>query len=586
MIQGKGKVIFKLFLAVVILMSFLVSWTKPASSAGVTCTWLGGTSGSWHAPSNWDCGHIPVVEDTVIIPTGVSFYPVFDFTDWTKVFRVDKIYIYKDAMLTITNTDGGERNFDANEWHIDGMLKFSSSAYSFSVNLNYSVPTGTINVGIYGDIFFDVSVGALRFYSPYNNNGELRQRVGGECAVLLKAGGTHGGVFNIKNIMIQATDPNSEFIFVPGSQLNVPDLNPYGGKVYIRGGYNAAGDTTGLIIDGGYVEIDSAAAVTMPYLTSIGSGTTLTIKSPLSMRFLGLSGTLDNLSTISVNTGLNWTNGGFTGVGTTTIESGTTSTITSTGGGTIDTQTLTLAGTTNWNGKNVTLSNGAAIINNGTFNANATTTMTGGTTESFTNNGSFFKKVDGTTTTMDILFNNAGTVQVVAGSLVFLQGIENGEDVVIDLGGGTLDPGDELTLESGDSLVGSGTLAADLVNGGTVSPGESPGIITVQGYYTQLETGVLEIQLGGEGLGMGYDQLEVKGVASLAGTLNVRLINEFEPESYMIFNIMLYASKTGTFSTVNLPPGYDWTLTYDDKFLKISGEPVDSYEIYLPLILK
>lgn len=540
---------FKVCIAVVVLLSLLGGWAKPASAA--TCNWLGGTA-NWETSSNWSCGHVPAIDDIVIIPD-TTIDPVFSNTGVN--FRVGEIYIGQDALLTIINNDGGERNFDANAWQIDGRLKFSSSAYYYGVNLNSSVTTGVINVTSTGDINFDVAVGALRFYSPYNNNGVLRQRVGGDCAVLLAKGGTHEGVFTVKNLLIGA--PSQNFYFLANSELNIPDLNVTGGNVYIYGSYDGSGTSSGLIIEGGTVEINSPT-VTMPYQTAVGTGTTLTINSSLTINVLNLTGTLNNNHALDVVSGMNWSGGGFTGSGYTTVASTATCTLSPLSGGTINHQPLVLDGTCNWSNYSITLSGGAWITNNGTFNATATTTMTGGETEVFTNNGSFVKNTASTTTTMNIPFTNNGTVDIVAGSLVFQQGMENGEDAVINLGGGTLDPGEELILESGDSLVGSGTLASNLVNGGTVSPGASPGIITVDGDYTQTVEGGLEIQLGGTEAGTEYDMLDVSGSAALDGVLNVTLANDFIPQPGDSFIILTYGSGTGAFSAVNLPEGYDW----------------------------
>jgi len=454
--------------------------------------------------------------------------------------------------------------------------------------MNSSVTTGVINVTSTGDINFDVSFGVLRFYSPYNNSGVLHQKVGGDCAFLMAAGGEHTGVFTVKNLQIYAASQN--IYFLANSELNIPHLDVTVGNVYIYGSYDGSGTPSGLIIEGGTVEINSPT-VTMPYQTSVGSGTTLTVKSPLSLPLLGLSGMLNNLSTIEVTTRLNWPGGGFTGSGITTVQTGATSEIYWTGGVTMDAQTLTLNGITNWTSNNIALSNGAEIINNGTFNATATTTMTGGETEVFTNNGSFIKNTAGTTTTMDIPFTNEGTVDVIAGSLIFQQGMENGEGAVVDLGGGTLDPGDELILESGDSLVGSGTLAADLVNGGTVSPGASPGIITVDGDYMQAIDGVLAIQLGGTTPGTGYDQLVVTGAATLQGILNVSLINEFAPQLGDSFFIVDHqTSGTGNFTTVTLPElpdGLTFEIDYSDPGMTLTVvQGSTSTFIFLPLVLK
>ncbi len=577
-----------LFMAVIVIMSLLGGWARPAGAVE-TCTWIG-TTAIWETSSNWSCGHVPTVDDNVIIPDVSGFDPVFNAN--SANFRVAEIIINSGAKLTVSSDDGGERKFNASIAQIEGSLKFyspSTSSY-FSVSINVDIPTGVVSIGLNGEIYMDSIGGFMRFYSSFNNYGLLHHRTGADCGVLLKVGGNHGGIFNVKNIMIQATNPDSEFVFAASSQLNVPDLNPAGGKVYIHGGYNAAGELTLLIIDGGVVEIDSVNVI-MPYQTVIGSGATLKVTTPLSMRRLGLAGTFNNLSAVEVTTLLNWQGGGFIGGGTTTVLTGNTSSIYPAGGGTMDAQTLTLNGITNWTSNNIALSNGAKIINNGTFNANATTTMTGTEMEIFTNNGSFIKNTAATTTTMNIPFTNDGTVDVVAGSLVFQQGMDNGENAVIDLGGGTLDPGDELNLASGDILIGSGTLAADLVNGGTVSPGASPGIITVQGTYTQEADGILEIELSGTTSGTGHDQLVVTGAATLSGILNVSLINGFEPQLGDTFFIVDHpTSGTGNFSVENLPVlpgGLMMEINYADPgvTLTVVSGSTDTL-IFLPMIVK
>ena len=246
-------------------------------------------------------------------------------------------------------------------------------------------------------------------------------------------------------------------------------------------------------------------------------------------------------------------------------------------------------GTVNWNGGNITLSNGANFQNDGIFNANATTTLAGGDMDRFTNNGSFFKKTAATTTTVNIPFTNNGTVEVAAGSLVFLRDIDNGENAVIDLAGGSLDPGDTLTLGSDDSLVGSGTLSANLVNGGTVSPGASPGKITVDGDYTQNEGGTLDIQLGGTTAETGYDQLVVTGTATMEGTLNVSLINDFTPQVGQEFSIITHTTGTGEFDTVNLPTltgGLSLEIAFSDPEVTLTVVNGGGYTIFLPLILR
>ena len=64
-------------------------------------------------------------------------------------------------------------------------------------------------------------------------------------------------------------------------------------------------------------------------------------------------------------------------------------------------------------------------------------------------------------------------------------------------------------------------------------------MLTITGDYTQTATGAFDIEIGGLIAGDNFDQLVVNGAASLAGTLNVTLINAFVPEvgdSFLILN--------------------------------------------------
>jgi len=210
------------------------------------------------------------------------------------------------------------------------------------------------------------------------------------------------------------------------------------------------------------------------------------------------------------------------------------------------------------------------------FNANATTTMTvsTGTANGFINNGLFTKKTDGTTTTINTDFTNNGEVEVMAGELVFGGNLTSGNGTTLNLGEGSLNPGDTLALEAGALLVGSGTLSSNLVNGGTVSPGSSPGIITVDGNYTQESGGILEIELGGDQAGTGYDQLQVTGAATLAGTLDVSLIDGFIPSNGDVFEIITANTLSDTFTTINLPTltnGLEWQTEYTATGFSISA---------------
>ena len=101
----------------------------------------------------------------------------------------------------------------------------------------------------------------------------------------------------------------------------------------------------------------------------------------------------------------NWNGGTISGSGSTEVLSSATFSIQVTNHY-LNEQVLINSAIANWNLGSINLSNEAIFQNDNTLNANATTTMSGGSNGSFDNNGFLIKKTDGTTTTMDIDFSN------------------------------------------------------------------------------------------------------------------------------------------------------------------------------------
>src|SRR6185369_10537384 len=58
-------------------------------------------------------------------------------------------------------------------------------------------------------------------------------------------------------------------------------------------------------------------------------------------------------------------------------------------------------------------------------------------------------------------------------------------------------------------------------------------------------------EIGGLTVGTDYDRAAITGAATLAGTLNISLINGFEPNIGDTFTIMTFGSRSGDFATVN-----------------------------------
>ena len=118
-------------------------------------------------------------------------------------------------------------------------------------------------------------------------------------------------------------------------------------------------------------------------------------------------------------------------------------------------------------------------------------------------------------------------------------------------GPGTLIVDAETTLRTAGSL----TLGGGLRNEGIVTPGLSAGQITAGADYVQMPGATLGIELGGVTPGTGYDVLGAGGQATLAGTLDISLIDGFSPSPGDLFTVLTAdGGIVGTFDTVNLPP--------------------------------
>lgn len=135
--------------------------------------------------------------------------------------------------------------------------------------------------------------------------------------------------------------------------------------------------------------------------------------------------------------------------------------------------------------------------------------------------------------------------------------------------------GDAILGASG-LLTGNGTVIGGLINGGVVNPGNSPGELDVQGFYDQLGTGTLVMEVGREQATQDivHDALSVSGVAALDGTLDIQvdtsspgLENPFTPSLGLALTFLTAGSVDGEFSDVlgrDAGGGLGWQLVYED----------------------
>jgi hypothetical protein len=191
-------------------------------------------------------------------------------------------------------------------------------------------------------------------------------------------------------------------------------------------------------------------------------------------------------------------------------------------------------------------------------------------------------------------FTNAGAVLVGTGSSFSTDG-------EYDQTGGTTQDDGTLTASLvdiiGGTLSGTGTVNGN-VNigpGGKLSPGDSPGTLTIVGNYTQ--SGTLFEQVGGTpGSGL-FDVTNIDLSAAIGGTLDIDLVNGFAPgvNTHYVYNILeANGGVYGTFATLdflNLPSGDTFSLDYsnpNEVVLDLNGAPqgggtVPEPSFFLPL---
>jgi autotransporter-associated beta strand protein len=170
-----------------------------------------------------------------------------------------------------------------------------------------------------------------------------------------------------------------------------------------------------------------------------------------------------------------------------------------------------------------------------------------------------------------IVKNGAGT-QTLSGVNTYTGGtVVNGGKLVVN---GSITGA--VNVNNNATLGGSGNVAGlvTVASGGILSPGNSPGILTV-GSLTLNNGSLLDIELSGSARGSQSDAVVSTGSVSLGGTLQVSLIS-FSPSSGQSFDILDWGSLAGTFATLQLPAlagGLIWNTSqlYTDGLLKVGG---------------
>jgi hypothetical protein len=232
----------------------------------------------------------------------------------------------------------------------------------------------------------------------------------------------------------------------------------------------------------------------------------------------------------------------------------------------------------------------ARLANGGTLTIDAGTILTG----TVFNHGTI--NVHGGDLTVDLtsagtpLDNTPGTITVASGHGFALDGdLVNGGRITLSPDGFFLVNGSLVQRQAGStprlSLNGGvltasglidiqrGTLAGPGVVNGNVQVDDFaeldvggdgfPGVLTINGDYTQSSLATMVIRIANTTPGIGFDQLNITGAATLDGALRVTLIEGFQPQSGDSFTILTFGSRTGTADITGDGPLF--TANFDDN---------------------
>ncbi|HNE82337.1 MAG TPA: tandem-95 repeat protein [bacterium] len=464
---------------------------------------------------------------------------------WTTPWGLDQNAVYNNMPGALTDwpLDGNTNWFTgtSNNFNNYGTLRKSGgtgiSSFEYYVN-NYGTIeawSGTLFFGTSGTHAggsFILSPGSTIDFAGGNHSFDASSNITGSGTVLISPTNfTMDGIYNIiGNTTIGGGTVNFDSTFSTSNRLTIT-----GGTVNFRmpsGHLLNAGNR--LNVSGGtanFITTDSLKVDTLLVNGTAGGNNPWFVR-----HYLQLTGTLSSNTpaqtlTLSPASVFDYNNG------------------------TLFRRVVNNYGTANWN--NPVMFDAGAVYNN---MPGATTTLATDVNSNwmfaaakpYLNNYGLLRKSGGTgISSFEYQISNYGTLQVDSGLTILCYDSLVNFSTGIITGKGVLDVGTRFD------------------NYGTIRPGASPGKLRFTGNINNKSTAAYDAEISGKNIGQ-FDELRASGAATLAGTVNVNLLNGFLPALGDTFKIMNYASKSGGFGAIQgLRTGgpYDFVPMYKDTAL-------------------
>jgi hypothetical protein len=588
-------------------------FSEPLAAAAVAVSWNTGT-GNWGTAANWSPAQVPALGDDVTIAANglnTSFTVTLNVASSINSLTLGGGSGTQTlAIPAQTLTLGGASVVNAN-----GALSFTggtingagsltiNGSFDWSGGLMSGAATTTVNgpfnlgglPGINGNRTLinattaNWTAGAGQGLwtgtgSIINNTGIWDAKVDGGAIVNQYGGAT---TFNNSGTFKKSAGTGSTLMNI--LFVNTGTLDVQSGTISLGAGgssttaLNVSGASSTLLFAAGVFDLNAGTTFSGPGTVLLNSSGTLNVNSavsfPAATTFTFLAGTLAGTGALTANGTFNWSGGLMTGAAPTNLNGPF-----NLGGlpGINGGRTLNNANTANWTagaGQGLWTGTGSIINNTGIWDAQvdggAIVNHYGGAA-TFNNSGTFKKSASTGTTSVSVTFTNTGTVDVQSGTLNMSSSSYTQTAGTTRVTGGAFTSSTTISIQGG-VLAGSGTVTGPVIVSGTgaLAPGLSPGTLNLVGNYTQqAPNGAFNVEIGGTTPGAQYDQANISGtgsVATLAGNLNVSLVNGFVPSAGDSFTIMSYLSRTGTFA-VNSPSltCLGWQTTYGPTALVLT----------------